>query len=271
MFNSLSLVVVLTFLPKLLLGVALVSLGYGISGAIGAVTLGLAIGFFLSLILLRSYLGNNKGNYNINFDSIYYYSFPSVIVMICLAIPSNADVILSKHFFTNMDAGLYTAASIIGKIVLFLPSSLYAVMFPKASKMHALKLSTRQLLDRCLIYSGILSGIAAGLFIVFPRLIVVIFGENYLYAISIMRLYVALMFFVSLIWVIAQYCLATNNLRYSYILLFFTVIELVSMAVYHSSPINIIHILLAFNLVLLIASYGYVILSEGRSIRINYP
>jgi O-antigen/teichoic acid export membrane protein len=269
-FKSLSLIGVLTFLPKLLLGITLVSFGYGISGAIGAVTLGMAIAFVSSLILLNSYLGNNKTIYNFKFKSLYYYSLPAVIVMICLAVPSNVDVILSKHFFTNFDAGIYAAASVIGKIVLFLPSSLYAVMFPKASKMHTLEVTTRHLLNKCLIYSGILSGLAAGSFIIFPRLIIVIFGEDYLNAIPIVRLYVALMFFVSLIWVIAQYCLATNNLRYSYILLFFTLAELISMVLSHASPINIIQVLLVVNLLLLIVSYGYVILSEGGSLRMNY-
>jgi O-antigen/teichoic acid export membrane protein len=269
MFKSLSLISVLTFLPKLLLGIAFVSLGYGISGAIGAVTLALAIAFLSSLILLRSYLGNNKLNYIFNFESYYYYSIPAVIVMICLAVPSNVDVILSKHFFTNFDAGLYAAAAVIGKIVLFLPSSLYAVMFPKASKMYTLEVKTRHLLNRCLIYSGILSSIAAGLFIVFPRMIVVIFGENYLNAIPIVRLYVALMFFVSLLWVIAQYCLATNKLRYSYILLFFTLVELISMVVSHASPTKIIQVLLVINLVVFIVSYGYVFLSEEGFLRMN--
>lgn len=263
-FSALSLVNVLTFLPKLLLGVIFITLGYSISGAIGAVSLGLTIAFISSMIPLRSYFTRGQKNNSYEFNELYSYSLPAVIIMVCLAMPSNMDVILSKHFFSSNEAGLYAAAAVIGKIVLFLPSFLYAVMFPKVSKMQVLKSKTRFLLNRSLIYTGLLSGVAAAIFISSPFLVGAIFGANYLYASQIMRFYVIVMFFLSLIWVIAQYCLATNNLRYSYVLLFFTLAEFISISLFHGTPLEMVIVLLSVNLILFIASFSYVIWSEGR-------
>lgn len=264
-FNILSLVNILTFAPKLIFGILLVKLGYGISGAIGAVALGLAVAFLFSIIPLRIYLKNNQKNANCNFREMYFYSAPAILIMMCLAVPSNVDVILAKHYLTGTNAGLYAAAAVLGKIVLFLASSIPVVMFPKISELNALDMKTRPLLNKCLICSGLLSGFATALFVGFPSLIESIFGIGYADAYPIIKIYAIAMFFVSLIWVIAQYCLATNHLNYSYILFFFTLSEIVLISIYHDSIMQIAQILMIGNMIILLVSYGYLIFFTRRS------
>lgn len=263
-FNGLALVNILTFAPKLIFGILLVKLGYGISGAIGAVALGLAVAFLFSIIPLRIYLKNNQKNNNSKFREMYSYSAPAILIMMCLAVPSNVDVILAKHYLTDTNAGLYAAAAVLGKIVLFLASSIPVVMFPKVSELNTLGMITRPLLNKCLICSGILSGSATVLFVGFPSLIESIFGIGYADAYPIIKIYAITMFFVSLIWVIAQYCLATNYLNYSYILFFFTFSEIVVISILHDSIMQMAQILMMANLVLLFVSYIYLISYTGR-------
>ena len=61
-FSSLALVSLLTFIPKLLFGVILVSMGYGIAGALGAVTLGLTTAFIFAVISLKPHLTKRVEN-----------------------------------------------------------------------------------------------------------------------------------------------------------------------------------------------------------------
>jgi len=258
-FNSLALVNVLTFAPKLLFGVLLVSLGYGVSGALGAVALAMMVAFLFSLVPLRIHLRNGRNGNGHDFKEFYLYSAPTVLVMMSLAVPANLDVILAKHFFTGYEAGLYTAVSVLGKIVLFFSGAISVVMLPKASEMRTLRKSTRPILNKSLMYTGLLSGTAAAIFILAPGLIGTIFGSVYMEASPVIKIYMVMMFLFSLTWVVAQYCLATNDLRYAYLLVSFTVIEVALVSIIHDSIFQMVVVLMGANLILFIASYGNVL------------
>jgi O-antigen/teichoic acid export membrane protein len=258
-FDSLALVNVLTYVPKLLFGVILVDLGYGVSGALGAVTIGMSIAFLFSFIPLRSYLIGRPSCGSYDFKEIYIYSIPAFLIMICLTVPSNLDVILAKHYFNSHDVGLYTAASVIGKIIFFLPWAISAVMFPKASELDLKGKDTLPLLHKSLIYSALLSGSATIIFLLLPGLVGIIFGPIYLEASAVMKRYVLMMFLVSLTSVIAQYCLAINSKRYAILLVFFTMLEICLMVLVHDSTLQMAEILLGENLLLFLTSYIYVI------------
>lgn len=259
MFYWLALASFLGLAGKLFFGIALVSLGYGVAGAISALALCALITFLISVYPVSSHLTRRQDGDVCSLNDLYSYSLPAILIMICLAAPSNLDVILVKHFFPSYEAGLYTAASVMGKIIMFLPGAITAVMFPKAAEMNCLGKSTFNLLNRCLIYTGLLSGSAAAAFALYPRLVVMIFGSGYSDASLITVIYVALMFLFSLIIVIAQYCLATNDLIYTYLLVFFTLFELGLITVIHESVLQVVEGLLVINLILLILSYAFVI------------
>ena len=48
---------------------------------------------------------------------------------------TNIDLILVKHFFTPIEAGYYSIAQMVGKIILILPIPIVTVMFPKLSSL----------------------------------------------------------------------------------------------------------------------------------------
>jgi O-antigen/teichoic acid export membrane protein len=242
-------------------------MGYGVSGALVAVTLATLTTFALSVLFLLPFLRSGRRGNGHNFRELYLYSMPALLIMMCLAFPSNLDVILAKHFFEGQEAGLYTAASVIGKIVLFLPGAVAAVMFPKAAKMSILGQDTIKLLNRSIIYTGLLSGAAAATFVVFPGLVGTIFGKTYLGAASITSVYVVAMAVFSLTWIVAQYCLAVNDLRYTYLLMAFTTVEFLVLAFLHGSVLQMAWILLVVNLLLFVLSYLYVFFGCGISRR----
>jgi O-antigen/teichoic acid export membrane protein len=259
LFNSLALVNVLTYVPKLLFGVILVSLGYGVSGALGAVTIGMGIAFLFSFIPLRFYLRGQSNYDSYDFREIYTYSIPAILIMICLTVPSNLDVIFAKHYFNSYDVGLYTAASVIGKIIFFLPWAISAVMFPSVSELNVKGKNTLPLLHKSLFFSAILSGFATLIFLLFPTLVGTIFGPVYLEAYTVTKIYVIVMFLVSLTFVIAQYCLAINSKKYAFLIVFFTAVEICLLILVHDSTIQMAQILMGANLLLFLASYIYVI------------
>jgi O-antigen/teichoic acid export membrane protein len=263
-FNSLAILNILTFLPKLIIAILLVNSGYGVSGAIGAVSLGMLAAFLFSLFLLRPYLKTDDNFYKYDFKELNFCLIPATIVLLCLAVPSNVDVIFSKYFFSEYDAGIYTAASVIGKAILFLPSSILVVMFPNAIQMNELDEGPLKLLNESLMGTALISGAASSILIIYPRIVEVIFGQKYAGVSLIIPPYVLMMFLFSLVGTIAYYCLALNYLRYTYIILLFTLTEICLISIIHQSMVQMIWMLTAGNLLLLITSYVYILCHQKK-------
>jgi len=261
-FKALAATSIISVLCKLGFAVALILIGFGIYGALGAVTISSVGVTIFSLYILRDRLKKGKNGVSHNFSELYRYSAPTLLIVFCLNVPSNLDVILVKHFLSNYDAGLYVSASVLGKIVLFVSGAIVIVMFPKVAEMRLHGEDPRPLLNRSLVMTGVLSGsVAAGL-ILFPGIVGVLFGKAYLDAQMIIVLYAIMMFAFALTSVIAQYCLAIRNLRYGILLLAVTLLEIILVWIFHDSVMEIAGILMIVNIILFIVSYASVM--SGR-------
>ena len=74
---------------------------------------------------------SSKGQTHFYVSEVYHYFLPVGITLLCFMILTNVDLILVKHFFTPIEAGYYSIAQMVGKIILFLPIPVVMVMFPK--------------------------------------------------------------------------------------------------------------------------------------------
>ncbi len=257
-FFAMSFVGVTDSFFKMVVGILLVTWGLGISGALAGVVIGALIGFVISSIFIQRYMKyNNPYEPDFEFSSFYIYSFPVMIVMIGLSIPSNIDVILVKHYFPPFEAGIYASIAILGKIVLFVSGAIGTMMFPIIVEKHVRKEDGKRVLKKSLLYTGILSGSVALIYIIFPGIIVTTFGEKYEMGVDLMGLYGVGIFLFSLITIIVNYHLAMKNTRYVVIFTIFVSLEIMMMMRFHSSILNIVSILVITNLILAITSMIY--------------
>ena len=93
-------------------------------------------------------------------------------------VPTNIDVIFVKSLFTEYEAGLYTAASIFGKIQFFFSTSMIWALFPKVSKKNSIGVKTHRLLNRAVLYIGLISGLLAVTYYFFPVFLIDILGRD---------------------------------------------------------------------------------------------
>lgn len=261
-FLSLGINTIINFSAKLVFGILLVIIGFGVNGAIGGVVIGFLVALIFSYFPIRKYFKQKpKNEKKFNFSELYVYSFPTMLAMFCFSVPANIDVILAKHFFDPNTAGIYTAATVLGKIILFVPGAIAIVMFPKISRLHAEKKDTNYVLTISLVYTGLLSAIMAIGYWFFPNYAIRIpYGIEYLDAIPVLRLYGFAMFFFSLTVVIMRYALAVNHVKYVYLLLVFTLAEIGLLYLFHDTILMMAEILLIVNLLLFLASYIYLII-----------
>lgn len=243
---------------KMIFGILLVSIGFGVSGALMGVALGAIVGLVISFIFVRPYIRpNNPHDPEFRSRDFYFYSFPVLIAMIGYSVPSNLDVILAKYFFSNIEAGLYASVSVLGKIIFFFPGAIGTVIFPMITEKYVKGEDGLDILKKGIIYTGVLSGSLMVGYAIFPDIVIKMFGDRYVDAVSLVVPYGMAMFFFSLIGIMVNYHLAIKNLRYIIMFTVFIGIVVVMMMTFHSSAAEMINVLVIGNLIFFIMSMIY--------------
>lgn len=249
-FNALSLNIVYEGLIKLIAVVALVYLGFRVNGAMTAIVLSAAGGFFLSFIPLR-FLRKSKQKSFFDSKKIYEYSWPVFFALISLTAFYSVDLLLVKHFFSAVDAGYYSILNLLGKIVFFGSTAVALVMFPKSAEMVAKKKNPKSLLIKSLAFALILGLPAVAIYFLFPKLVVgLIFGKAYLPAASLVGLYGTFMLLNALCYILVLYKLSLDKKRFVLLLGVFNLLEISLILIFHSSLMQILLILNGLMLVL---------------------
>lgn len=181
---------------------------------------------------------------------------PTLIGTLAISFPTAADVVIVRHFFEPQEAGLYTAASILGRVVLFLPLAVSMVLFPKITHEWTLGNSGLGFLYRGLGITALLSGFVTLGLILFPRIAITSFlGDQYAGGQDLVPTYAAAMFLFSLAVVFLFYNLATAQTAYLYFLLVPHIgLELALLYAFHGSLNQVIMVLLSMNPFLVLAS-----------------
>ncbi len=108
---------------------------------------------------------------------------------------NNSDVLMVKHYFDSMEAGLYASLALIGRVVYFAAWMFVMLLLPQVVQKHKDGIATAPILYKYVFYVGLLSLAIVGTCYLFPELIInLLFGDAYTSM-------------ASLLW---QYALATS-------------------------------------------------------------
>ena len=175
---------------RFFLGAGLVVAGYGVLGAVGAISASVIAACFIPRIpaQLRVQAGTAE-------PPSYAEAVQAIVFFVGQVIINNVDILLVKHFFPSDPAGVYAAISQIGRLLYF--ASWFGVvnaMFPVAAaaspehkKAHGIGLPLLLVLGLSLIFTAVAA--------LFPHLIMgVIFGSR----------------FIEIGWLLALYAVATG-------------------------------------------------------------
>lgn len=216
---------------KLFFGVVLVLLGFGVVGGIFGMFLAHVFALFITLIFLRDLL-KVKGDDGINLRDIVNYSSLAFLAIFAYTTMWNIDVILVKHYLSPLEAGQYSAISVLGKIALFAPAAVGMVIFPKAAEMHEKGGEHFHVLLKGFVLTLLISGGIVLAYALFPEFIITfIYGEKYLGVAPYLWKYGLAMMFLALMGTIMNYALSINRTKIFYPLLIGTVIEVTTL--YH--------------------------------------
>lgn len=238
---------------KLALGILFVFLGFGLLGAMSAVVVSYVVTTILSLLILgvslfRERTVANQGvipesSLRSNFSEVYHYSFSAGLVLLCFMVLTNIDLILVKHFFTPIEAGYYSIAQMVGRIILVLPIPIVTVMFPKLTSLEGGQSGTLSTLGKSLGIAALLCGGAVLFSLLFPSTIVkILSGKVYSECSPLVRVFSVNMTLFSLTLILLYYHLSTPKRWFLYPLFFFTLVEIGLIILFHDTLIQVLMI-----------------------------
>lgn len=250
---------------RLVSAIALVWLGLRVSGAIGACALSNLIALALLFFPLSFLLKGKEKDTGINSREIYRYFWPTLITVLCFTSLTQFDITLVKHFFLAKEAGYYSAAALMGRIVLFLPMAIAMVMFPKTSELHALKQDSSAVLRKSLLVVAGMCGLITLFYFLFPRfMITVFFGKTFVAGAPLIGLFGIAMTLFAMVNILMFYFLSIHRMNFLWALLPCTAFEIGAICLFHDHLAQVVQILVLTSF-LLLGSNMFLLLRVLRS------
>lgn len=240
---------------RLVAGVVLMAVGWGASGALGATTVSNLIVVAFGLVYVRNLWSSARGGHGLTMSAVSQYGGIVLIGTLAFTVLTNIDLVIVKHYFAPLEAGYYSAASVLGKIILFVPGTISTLMFPKTSYRFALGQSASDLARLCLAAAALLSAAFAAALMLFPDLAVgVLFGSGYENSIPLVGLYGITMGLYALVQLLLAYYISQEEARFTWLLVAVAALLTGFLTVVHGDLVQVIAALAVSALVILVVS-----------------
>ncbi len=269
-FKSFSFVSLFTTFLKLVLGVSFVLLGWGVFGAVVGLVISSFLGLLVALALLRKNLRWPFEKNSFSAQEILSYAAPTVLVLLCFQSLYNTDVILVKHFFSSHQAGIYSSAVTLGRIIYFGLSSVAMVMFPLVSEKLELGQDFGSVFKKS--FALVLGGAILGwiVYALAPSLLVhTFFGASYAEAIPYLSLFALFMGLFSLVNFLIQFFLSIRDFRFLPVLVVASLLQMGLIWQFHTNLYQVIHVNIAVTGIVLLGLLVIYVTGFGAAKKLN--
>ena len=231
---------------RVALGLAVVWFGMGVGGAMLGVAGGLAASAVLALATFAK-----RGSVPVAATTSLTPLLPALIASLVIAIPTSADVVLVRHYFSAQDAAAYAVMSTLGKVVVFGPLAISLAAFPSMVREHAEGTLRSGTLRRAIVMTAavavpsaaaILIGWAAAPGMIFAR---------YDVGFALIAMYLSAMLSFSLVVPFVYWALARRQTAIIAVVPVGLALELALVTAWHPNTASVALVLLVGNLALL--------------------
>ena len=177
----------------------------------------------------------------------------SVVTTFLLALLSNIDVLLAKHYLPGEIAGHYGALSTAGKMLLYAAGAFVTVLLPLASEAHERGKGGARVLSLSLGIIAAGSLLAWGLFSFYPELVIsLLFGERYLDVAPYLGFFTIGVAAVALSLALINYFVAVRNTSFLYLLAFGIALEVGLVVRGHENLATVVQMIVTGSVILCI-------------------
>ena len=228
---------------RLIAGLVFALMGLGAVGGLTAHTLGMLVAVVLSLAMCRSLLGPAR----ISVErpvGMYSYMGGYMAAFTAYGVLSGADLLLVKYYFSPEQAGVFSKAAMVARMVFFLPGPICSAMFPKVTSGGESSSATRRTLYKALVVTGMIVTSMGLVFMVFPGLMLkVLVKEAQPGQIEILRSMVLALSPLTLVMVLLSFELAQRRFRIMIPLIICAAGYLLGVRYWHETPLQVVAVL----------------------------
>ena len=225
---------------RLIAGVLLVWLGFGVNGAIAALTISFVATWLVAMQVRRTLPRNGIFTPEQRHEAITYAGPVAVALLSQIAI-NNSDVLLVKHYYPPEEAGLYAALALIGRIVFFATWSVVTVLLPSVAQRHEQGLPHRHLLWLSLgLVAAASVVVVAGAYFAGEWVVNLLFGPEYLAIAPLLWLYALATTLFALANVFIVYQLSLGQRVGSWLALGAGIIQIGAIILFHATLTQVV-------------------------------
>jgi O-antigen/teichoic acid export membrane protein len=246
-FRELTANFVLETVAKFVVVLALVLAGYGVMGAVGAITASVIAAYYLPPLGRQL---NHLAEPAI--PASFREGMQAIVFFVGQVIINNIDILLVKHFFSPREAGVYAAIALVGRVLYFAAWQIVSAMFPISASARS-KGNSSVLVVPLLMVVGISAGFIL-LLSFFPALIVTsVFGAGFGEADSLLSLYAAATGCYALSVVLMVYEMSRKIANTGWLQLVFSGALVGGICLFHSTLKEVVLVQVALMVALLIS------------------
>jgi O-antigen/teichoic acid export membrane protein len=213
---------------RLVLGIALVLLGFGVNGAFAGAAAGIAVSLLVAAVPLTPLLrAARRATAIVELGAAETRFFAlAAVVLLAYAALTNIDAVLAPSVLSPAEAGTYAGAVTLGKIVLFAPIAVGFLLLERTARAHARGEATERPLFLALGFVLATSGLVALAYIVAPAFFVgLVVGSQYPATVAVAPIYgiAALANALLNLWI--SYFVGRGEMRVGFLLALAVVVE----------------------------------------------
>jgi len=240
-FLNFSLIGLISSFVKIIITTVFLFLGWQVFGAIAGMTITGLVTAFTSCFFTKKILKLKKSSLQKSLPkSFWRFSLLALITQLSLTSLYSSDILLTRYYLPSFSAGIYSAASVMGKIIFFVSAIILTVSFPifNQQKQSLIKLKSSFLQAFSLITIVSLTGLLVYQF--FPDLITqLLYRSAYSPAAVFLPQFALFMAIFALFNLIIQFLLATHQ-KIAGIIAFSTALLQIFLIILHHSSLTLI-------------------------------
>lgn len=262
-FFRFSVVYTASSLLKFIFGLIFVLFGFRIFGATTAILLSSVSAYVLGFLLLRVYIKNKNSDNHLSLSNINRelskYAFPVLLSNLGLTLIYMMDIILVKHFFSEVAAGQYAALSLMGRSIFFVVLPITSVFFPIVAQ----KKERNEKLLKIVIASAALIGLPSlillGVYFILPKLVLLVFfpAKEYLILSSYLGPFAIFILFYTFSNFLVNYYLSIGKTKVYILTLLAAAVEVFLIIFFHDTIYQVVSVLITISFLLLISLLLY--------------
>jgi O-antigen/teichoic acid export membrane protein len=246
------------------------AVGLKVGGAMLATLVSMMLSLAIPLWLLRHWLAPAPASgRRVTRNEAAASLVPVSLGLLAITALTSIDVIVAKGVLGEHEAGLYGSASLIGRVILYLPSAIITVLLPRVAARAADRRESHDLLAKSILVTIGFCAVATSMYAAAPDLIVrLAFGSKFEDAAPLIWLFGLAMSLFAVLNVLLVYHLGREHSRVAWLFCGGAVGQLAAFLVFHDSARQLVYVDIGVAAALLVA---HEVATRGLLVRTLIP